>query len=261
MKTTMTHSKSLHPFWGLKTLLIAGFLLGSIGAFGQENKVLDPAQILVFTKTSGWRHSSIEAGVKALKKLGEKDGFEVTQTEDAFSFHPDNLIKYQLVLFLSTTLEVLNDTQQKAFENYISQGGAFMGIHAAADTEYEWPFYGKLVGAYFESHPNDPNVLTAQLRVLDPNHPATKNLPLSWTRADEWYNYKNINPAIKVLINLEEDSYSGGTNGAKHPIAWYHESLGGRAFYTGGGHTEASFEEAIFLDHLSGGIAYCLGRD
>jgi hypothetical protein len=90
-----------------------------------------------------------------------------------------------------------------------------MGIHAAADTEYEWPFYGKLVGAYFESHPNDPNVLTAQMRVLDPNHPATKNLPLSWTRADEWYNYKNINPAIKVLINLEEDSYSGGTNGAK----------------------------------------------
>ena len=261
MKTTMTHSKSLHPFWGLKTLLIAGFLLGSIGAFGQENKVLDPAQILVFTKTSGWRHSSIEAGVKALKKLGEKDGFEVTQTEDAFSFHPDNLIKYQLVLFLSTTLEVLNDTQEKAFENYISQGGAFMGIHAAADTEYEWPFYGKLVGAYFESHPNDPNVLTAQMRVLDPNHPATKNLPLSWTRADEWYNYKNINPAIKVLINLEEDSYSGGTNGAKHPIAWCHESLGGRAFYTGGGHTEASFEEAIFLDHLSGGIAYCLGRD
>jgi type 1 glutamine amidotransferase len=143
----------------------------------------------------------------------------------------------------------------------MSQGGAFMGIHAAADTEYEWPFYGKLVGAYFESHPNDPNVLTAQMRVLDPNHPATKNLPLSWTRADEWYNYKNINPAIKVLINLEEDSYSGGTNGVKHPIAWYHESLGGRAFYTGGGHTEASFEEDHFLAHLSGGIAYCLGRD
>jgi len=104
-------------------------------------------------------------------------------------------------------------------------------------------------------------VLTAQMRVLDSKHPATKNLPLSWTRADEWYNYKNINPDIKVLINLEENSYSGGTNGANHPIAWYHESLGGRAFYTGGGHTEASFEEATFLDHLSGGIAYCLGRD
>lgn len=257
----MTHSRSLNPFWLFKTLVLTGFLLGSVGAFAQENNGLDPAQILVFTKTSGWRHSSIEAGVKALKTLGEKDSFEVTQTEDAFSFHPDNLKKYQMVLFLSTTLEVLNDTQQEAFENYIRQGGAFMGVHAAADTEYEWPFYGKLVGAYFESHPNDPNVLTAQMRVLDSKHPATKNLPLSWTRADEWYNYKNINPAIKVLINLEEGSYSGGTNGANHPIAWYHESLGGRAFYTGGGHTEASFEETTFLDHLSGGIAYCLGRD
>ena len=95
----MTHSRSLNPFWLLKTLLLTGFLLGSIGAFAQENNALDPAQILVFTKTSGWRHSSIEAGVKALKTLGEKDSFEVTQTEDAFSFHPDNLKKYQMVLF------------------------------------------------------------------------------------------------------------------------------------------------------------------
>ena len=170
-------------------------------------------------------------------------------------------VPWVTLLSMDSFYKVLNENQQKAFENYISNGGAFMGIHAAADTEYEWPFYGKLVGAYFESHPNDPNVLTAQMRVLDSKHPATKNLPLSWTRADEWYNYKNINPAIKVLINLEEGSYSGGTNGVNHPIAWYHESLGGRAFYTGGGHTEASFEEATFLDHLSGGIAYCLGRD
>ena len=92
----MTHSRSLNPFWLFKTLVLTGFLLGSVGAFAKENNALDPAQIMVFTKTTGWRHSSIEAGVKALKKLGEKDGFEVTQTEDAFSFHPDNLKKYQL---------------------------------------------------------------------------------------------------------------------------------------------------------------------
>lgn len=243
-----------------KTIPYFVIVLFAIGSNPLYTQVQTP-EILVFTKTSGWRHTSIEAGVKAIKKLGKQHRFKVTQTEDSFSFHLENLKKYQLVLFLSTTLDVLNDTQQKAFETYIKTGGAFMGIHAAADTEYKWPFYGKLVGAYFESHPNDPNVRTATISRINHTHAATKHLPNTWVRIDEWYNYKNINPAINVLLNLEEASYSGGTNGANHPIAWYHETLGGRAFYTGGGHTEASFLEPLFLQHILGGIIYCLRRD
>jgi len=244
----------------LKPLFILLFVIASLGIYAQDQATA-PEQVLVFTKTSGYRHSAIETGVAAIKKLGEEHHFGVTQTEDAFSFHSDNLKKYQLVLFLNTTENVLDEKEQKAFEDYIYKGGNYMGIHAATDTEYEWPWYNKLVGAYFESHPNDPNVKEAVVSLVNKNHPATAHLKSKWTRTDEWYSYKNIQPHLNILLNLEESSYSGGTNGANHPIAWYHETLGGRAFYTGGGHTEESYKEPDFLQHIWGGIAYCLGRE
>ncbi len=243
-----------------KTLQLATIcilLLSTVG-YGQEK---ENDAVLVFTKTEGYRHKSIEKGVETLKEFGKENKFSVTQTEDASLFELGNLKKYKTVVFLSTTMDVLNKKQQTAFENYIQSGGSFMGIHAASDTEYEWAWYGQLVGAYFESHPNNPNVLEAQMKVVDKNHPATAHLDTSWTRTDEWYNYKNINPDIKVLIKLDEKSYKGGTNGENHPIAWYHEFDGGRAFYTGGGHTNASYEEPAFRQHLLGGMLYCLGRD
>ena len=135
-----------------------------------------------------------------------------------------------------------------------------MGIHAASDTEYGWPWYGKLVGAYFTSHPNDPNVREAKMNVVNREHPSTVHLKDTWVRNDEWYNYENINPDMNVLIYLDETSYEGGTNGDNHPIAWYQEFDGGRVFYTGGGHTNESYDEPDFQKHLVGGINYCLGR-
>ena len=218
------------------------------------------AQILVFTKTMGYRHKSIEKGVETLKNLGKENSFVITQTEDSLQFNDANLKKYDLVLFLSTTMDVLGADQEKAFKNYINNGGNYMGIHAASDTEYDWPWYGKLVGAYFTSHPNDPNVREAKMKVVNRQHISTSHLNDTWERNDEWYNYKNINPDIEVLIYLDETSYEGGTNGDNHPIAWYHEFDGGRVFYTGGGHTEESYDEPDFQKHLVGGINYCLGR-
>jgi len=216
--------------------------------------------VLVFTKTMGWRHKSIEKGVNTLKFLGLQNNFVVTHTEDSLAFNSNNLKKYDLVIFLSTTQDVLGAEQQAAFEKYIQNGGSFMGIHAAADTEYEWPWYNKLVGAYFLSHPNDPNVRKATVQVVDKSHSSTSFLPDTWERTDEWYNYKSINPNLNVLMKLDESTYEGGANGDDHPIAWYHEYDGGRAFYTGGGHTDASYDEPDFQKHLVGGIEYCLGR-
>jgi type 1 glutamine amidotransferase len=218
------------------------------------------SQVLVFTKTAGYRHKSIEKGVETLKEMGRRNNFKITQTEDSLQFNLSNLKKYQLVIFLSTTMDVLGPEEQNAFEGYIKQGGSFLGIHAATDTEYEWPWYGKLVGAYFTSHPNEPNVREAKMQVVDKNHASTVHLPDTWIRSDEWYNYKNINPDLKVLINLDETSYEGGTNGTNHPIAWFHTYDGGRSFYTGGGHTEESFDEPNFKKHLLGGIEWCLYR-
>ena len=216
---------------------------------GREEK-----RILVFSKTTGYRHESIEDGKAALQKLGKENGFEVDTTEDASLFTEDNLKKYNAVVFLSTTQDVLNTVQQGDFKRYIEAGGGYVGIHAAADTEYEWPWYGKLVGAYFMSHPRTQEATVK--RVADFGSNPT---PETWTRTDEWYNYKKISDAINVIYNLDETSYEGGANGENHPIAWYQEFEGGRSFYTGLGHTRESYSDSLFLSHVLQGINYAMG--
>ncbi|GAA4295472.1 ThuA domain-containing protein [Aestuariibaculum suncheonense] len=215
------------------------------------------SQILVFTKTAGFRHESIEVGVETLKALGIENQFAITHTENAEVFNYRNLKRYDAVIFLNTTGDVLNAEQEQAFEKYINKGGSFMGIHAATDTEFEWPWFNKLVGAYFLDHPKQQ---TATINRVIRSHPATKHLPNQWQRYDEWYNFKSMNKQVNVLLMLDETSYEGGKNGAFHPIAWCHEFDGGRAFYTGLGHTVASYSEPEFKKHLLGGILYCLNR-
>lgn len=243
-----------------KKIFIAILLLFAVGA-GAAYFILQPKEvrILVFSKTAGFRHESIEAGIEAIKKLGAGHGFAVETTEDAGSFREENLKNFMAVVFLNTTGDVLDPGQQVHMERFIQAGGGYVGIHAATDTEYGWPWYGKLAGAYFESHPMNPNVQEGVLTVVKTNHPATDSLPESWTVADEWYNYKSIDPANQVLITLDEGSYEGGTNGPGHPIAWYKEYDGGRAFYTGMGHTQEQFSHPLFLKHLLGGIKYAIG--
>ncbi|HXL55441.1 MAG TPA: ThuA domain-containing protein, partial [Chitinophagaceae bacterium] len=218
-------------------------------------------RVLVFALTKGYHHESIPYGIAAIKKLGEQNHFEVDTTTDASMFNDKDLKQYRAVIFLSTTGNILNSDEQVAFQRYIEAGGGFLGIHAAADAEYNWAWYNKLVGAYFKSHPNDPNVRKATIVVTDTANPATKGLPARWERTDEWYNYKNISADIKVLAMLDEESYEGGENGKYHPVAWYHQYDGGRAFYTGGGHTKESFSEPLFLQHLAAGINYAMGAD
>ncbi|WP_420321073.1 ThuA domain-containing protein [Flagellimonas sp.] len=216
-----------------------------------------PDLVLVFTKTEGYRHKSIEKGARTLRQLGRTNGFIALQSESAEDFNSQNLKNFKLVIFLSTTMDVLNDQQQRAMEQYIKGGGSFMGIHAAADTEYDWAWYGRLVGGYFESHPEQQQ---AKIDVVDRSHPSTAHLKNEWLHFDEWYNFKNLNPKVNVLMKLDESSYKGGTNGNNHPIAWYHKFDGGRAFYTGLGHTEASYDDPDFKQHLLGAIEWCLRR-
>ncbi len=213
--------------------------------------------ILVFSKTAGFRHTSIPAGKAALLKLGKENNIVVDTTEDASFFTATTLKKYNAVVFLSTTGDVLNDEQQTAFEQYIRSGKGFVGIHAATDTEYGWPWYCKLVGANFANHPKPQK---ATLRVTDATHISTKHLPNAWERFDEWYNFKNQNADVKVLLTIDEKSYQGGKNGDNHPMAWYHSYDGGRTFYTALGHTDESFQEELFLKHVLGGIKYAMGK-
>jgi len=218
-----------------------------------------PPRVLVFSKTAGFRHSSIETGIAAVRKLGAENGFDVDATEDASVFTEQGLKPYRAVIFLSTTGDVLNAPQQDAFERYIRAGGGWVGVHSATDTEYDWPWYGRLAGAWFVSHPGNPNVQRGTFRVLDKTHISTQGLPDRWEREDEFYNFRNIAPDLHVLVDIDETTYHGGTNGANHPMSWYHAFDGGRAWYTNMGHTEATFAEPLFLKHLLGGIRWAMG--
>jgi len=216
-----------------------------------------PYDVLVFSKTAGFRHDSIPAGIQAIRELGAANNFTVTATEDANAFTTGNLAQYEAVVWLSTTGDVLNDTQQAAFQSYLSTGKGYVGVHAAADTEYGWPFYGSLMGAYFASH---PAIQQATINVESRGTAATAHLGPTWTRTDEWYNYQtNVRSSARVLAALNESSYSGGTMSGDHPISWCKTFGGGRSFYTGLGHTIESYTEANFRNHLLGGIRYAAG--
>ncbi|MDG4783115.1 ThuA domain-containing protein [Micromonospora sp. WMMD961] len=217
-----------------------------------------PYDVLVFSKTAGFRHDAIPVGIQTIRDLGAANNFTVTATEDANAFTTSNLSQYEAVVFLNTTGDVLNASQQTAFESYIGSGRGYVGVHAAADTEYDWPFYGNLVGAWFASH---PAIQQANIKVEDRGHAATAHLPQTWTRTDEWYNYRtNPRSTAHVLASLDESSYSGGGMGADHPLSWCKSYNGGRSFYTGAGHTQASYAEPAFRNHLLGGIRYASGR-
>ncbi|MDX3484252.1 MULTISPECIES: ThuA domain-containing protein [Streptomyces] len=215
-------------------------------------------RVLVFSKTAGFRHDSIPTGIAALKEIGKQTNITVDSTESAAQFTTSNLARYDAVAFLSTTGDVLNAEQQKAFENYVATGGGYVGIHAAADTEYDWEFYGGLVGAYFDSH---PQIQPATVRVEDHDHPATAHLDDEWQRTDEWYNYgTNPRNKAKVLATLDETTYTGGNMKGDHPISWCQTYEGGRSFYTGLGHTKESYAEPAFRSHVLGGLRYATGQ-
>lgn len=228
-------------------------LLSSMFLYAQKQK----GKVLVFSKTKGYRHASIGNGKAAIQELGKNNNFDVDTTENAAAFTTDNLKQYKAVIFLNTTMDVLDAAQETVFQNYIKAGNGFVGIHAAADTEYDWTWYGQLVGAYFKSHPK--GLIQAKF-VKKEKSKLVKNLPDEWIRTDELYNYKNISSKIKVLYTLDETSYTGGENGDYHPIAWYQEFDGGRAFYTGMGHSHECYIDPLFLDHILQGIKYAMGE-
>jgi len=216
------------------------------------------SRVLVFSRTKGFRHASIPDGIAAVQALGAAHGFAVEATEDATAFTDQSLGRFAAVVFMSTTGDVLDSAQQEAFQRYIRAGHGYVGVHSATDTEYDWPWYGQLVGAYFKRH---PAVQEAKLDVRDRTHLATKCLPAVWNRRDGWYDFRAAPSAdATILLTIDETSYSGGTMGAVHPMAWSHTFDGGRAFYTELGHTPESYKEQAYLDHLAGGILWAATR-
>lgn len=270
----------MHIFLSWPKLLIGSLLLTLVGC--SESSVNTPppaassaantktlfnadikgAKVLVFSKTKGWRHDSIPAGVAALEKMATDNAFTVVATEDSDVFTETKLSTFNAIVFLNTSLDVLNDDQQVAMERFIQAGGGFVGIHAAADTEWEgdWHWYRRLVGGVFNGHPNQPsNVQMARIDVEDTEHPLAQSLPASFEIADEWYDYRDLYEFNKVILSVDETTYVGGQHGHHHPITWYHDFDGGRSFYTGLGHAAETFSHPEFIKLLLGGLRYAVG--
>ncbi|WP_083325994.1 ThuA domain-containing protein [Hymenobacter coccineus] len=238
-------------------LLLAGLVAGCSRPLPTASRNRSRPAVLVFFKTKGYHHASIPAGIAAFQQLGRENNLRVDTTQQATYFVADSLRRYAAVVFLNTTGDVLDAAQQEAFERYIGQGHGFVGVHAATDTEYDWPWYGGLVGAYFKSH---PKVQPATVRVVDAKHPATSFLPAAWQRTDEWYNFRQLAPDLRVLAVVDETTYTGGLDGKQHPFAWCHPYGGGRAFYTAGGHLDENYADPLFRRHLLGGLQYAMGK-
>lgn len=240
--------------------LVAGLVAPAVPAGAEEASY----RVLVFSKTTGYRHASIPDGIAAIQKLGQDNGFAVDATEDDTQFTDANLAKYDAVIFLSTTGDPVTQPEEKAaFQRYIEAGGGYLGIHAAADSGYTWAWYGGLVGAYFRDH---PAIQQALVRVVGQGTEATRDLPNKWWRTDEWYNFRtNPRGSVRVLATTDESTYNpvgytGGSMGSDHPIAWCHPYDGGRAVYTAMGHTSESFTEPLYLQHLLGAIRMAAGQ-
>lgn len=229
-------------------LLVMALSLGTLHA--QSSK-----SVLIFSKTTGFRHQSIPKGVATVSKLLKDNNIKYKHTEDAIHFHADSLKKYDAVIFLNTTGDILDARQKENFQKFIQSGNGYVGIHAASDTEYNWPWYGALVGGYFASH---PAVQEARIEVINRRHPSTRHLQKTWIHRDEWYDFKDVKEGLNILMALDETSYKGGKMGKFHPIAWFQQFDGGRAFYTGLGHTDESYDSELLQKHIVGGIQYVL---
>ncbi len=210
--------------------------------------------VLVFSKTGGWHHDSIPAGVAAIQELGRQHDFNVFWTEDPKRvFNDQELAKFQAVVFLLTTGDILDAPQKAAFERYIRAGGGYVGVHSASDTEYGWPWYTRLVGHMFDNH---PAIQTAVLKVEDRNFPGMERFAPRNLVTEEWYAFKPATGKLHYLLTVDEASYQPGPKGmgAFHPVSWYQHFDNGRSFYTALGHLPASYSDPLLRHHLYGGI-------
>ena len=237
-------------------LLLAAVLTVSSGFLSAQQ-----FRALLITETAGWHHGSITAGIPALQKLAQRHQFRLDRQQDAMPINDDGLANYDVIIMLNTTGDVFSDDEQAAIERFIQSGKGWVGIHAASDTEYDWEWYTQLVGHMFNVHPRNQ---TAMLQVRDGSFPGLQRWPERMLWTDEWYDFQPATvEGLNYVLTVDESTYDATADwGAKktegmgelHPIAWYHEFDGGRAFYTALGHIDETFQDDFFLEHLYGGI-------
>ncbi|WP_244624717.1 ThuA domain-containing protein [Sphingomonas sp. So64.6b] len=252
----------------LLLILVGGVALTGSAAWAKEVGAKEAGakeapRVLIFSKSTGWRHMSITPGVAALKALGARAGMTMIASEDPDIFSTDGLKDVKAIILLSDTSardaasEWFTDTRREAFEAFVHRGGGVVGIHAAADSHYNWPWYGRMIGARFQRHPQGTPEGT--ITVVDPRHPAMKGLAPVTRHVDEWYYFEDYNPRLHLLATIDPASI-GEADVNPNPVAWCQEFEGGRIFYTAMGHTDESYRDPWFVKQIENGLNWVLKR-
>jgi type 1 glutamine amidotransferase len=226
----------------------------------------DKARVLVYSGSTGFRHESIPAGVEAVKSIATKAGYDVEATEDPEVFTKEKLEAFKVIVFVSTTTdpkkpesEWFVGAKRDALQGFLKDGKGIVALHAAGDSHYHWPWYGKMIGGYFERHPK--GTPKAVQTVVDAKHPATAKLPKTIERNDEWYYYKDFDPTMRLLITVDPATIGNGEADVNpNPLVWCHDFGGGRVFYSGLGHTSESYSEPYIITLIAGGLSYAAGK-
>lgn len=228
---------------------------------GTSSVQAEQFSVFLFTKTDGWHHKSINAAVTAMETLSEKHHFSIDWHEDASRINPENLAQYDVIMFMLTTGDILNDEQKRAMEQFVKSGKGFVGVHSASDTEYQWDWYTRMVGRSFHIH---PLIQTAELSVMSREFPGLERMPDRFLWTDEWYEFGEEKiDTLNYILSVDESTFdpvakwddkSGKGMGEFHPVAWYHEYDGGRAFYTALGHMGSTYSDTLFMEHIYGGL-------
>jgi type 1 glutamine amidotransferase len=226
----------------------------------------DQARVLVYSGSTGFRHDSIPAAVEAMKAIAIKAGYGVDATEDPEVFTAEKLKAYKVIVFVSTTTdpkkpesEWFVGARRDALQGFLKDGKGVVGLHAAGDSHYHWPWYGQMIGGYFERHPK--GTPKGVVTVRDAKHPATAKLPKTLERNDEWYYYKDFDPTMRLLVTVDPATIGQGEADVNpNPVVWCHDFGGGRVFYNGLGHTSESYSEPYMVTLLEGGLAYAAGK-
>jgi type 1 glutamine amidotransferase len=245
----------------MKKIQIFFFFLVIQSCIGISSSAQKQFKALIVTTTNGWHHESLHSGVLAIKDLAVRNNFDAVLFENPKGFTDKYLEQFQVVIFLNTTGDIFDTAAQKVMERFIQSGKGYVGIHSASDTEYDWEWYTKLVGRMFHIH---PAVQTARLKIVDPGFPGLQAFENGRLWTDEWYEFgPEKTPGLNYVMTVDENSYNAKVNwgekkgegmGPVHPVAWYHNYDGGRAFYTALGHLPTCFSDAGYLNHLYAGI-------
>ena len=230
----------------------------------------ETGSILVYSRTAGWRHDSIDEAWAAIAAIANKRGWSVTFAEDESWFDASRLANFDAVVFALSSGNTLSPDRRSNFRSFVENGGGFVGLHSSGDGTMEWDWYERnLIGAKFIGHPLQPGERSGTIRIEDFDNPATRHLSADWYRVDEWYSFDtSVRGRFNVLASLDEDSYRPGrwhdgtplAMGSDHPVVWNRCVDRGRSFYSALGHTADSYREDAMIEMIDGGISWALGE-